>query len=88
MEAEANWIIKEVEDGVLTQIDQAPAASSLSPLVRRLLAQRGLAEPSTIDRFLNPKLGDLSDPFLMPDMEPAIERLLQAIDAKEVRLDY
>lgn len=44
------------------------------------LGYRDMAE---IERFLNPRLSDLSDPFLLPDMEPAARRLQQAILADE-----
>ena len=83
MEGEANWIIKEVQEDLLRQVDTAPASAPLAPLVRRLIAQRGLSEPDAIDRFLRPRLSDLSDPFLMPDMQPAVDRLLKAIDGQE-----
>jgi single-stranded-DNA-specific exonuclease len=33
--------------------------------------------------FLNPKLSTLSDPFLLPDMDKAVDRLLAAIDQKQ-----
>lgn len=36
-----------------------------------------------MESFLHPKLRDLSDPFLLPDMLPAVERILRAVDAKE-----
>ncbi|MGY8688431.1 MAG: single-stranded-DNA-specific exonuclease RecJ [Verrucomicrobiales bacterium] len=83
MESEPNWIVKEVREDLLRQVDEAHAAAPLAPLVRRLLAQRGLADESSIERFLSPRLQDLSDPFLMPDMRPAVTRILEAVDAKE-----
>ena len=54
-----------------------------SPLVRCLLAQRGIRGGAEAERFLNPKLKELGDPFALPDMEAAVVRLLQAIDAGE-----
>ena len=39
----------------------------------------GYRDMADIERFLNPRLSDLSDPFLLPDMEPAVRRLQQAI---------
>ncbi len=83
MEEAANWIVKEVCPEHLAKVDQDPQTLALPPLVRRILAQRGVVEPDQIERFLNPKFSDLSDPFLIPDMEIAVERLLQAIDNKE-----
>ncbi len=83
MDIEANWIVKEVRQDLLKQVAEAPVASQLAPLVRQLVAQRGLGENRALERFLSPRLRDLSDPFLLPDMERAVARLLQAIDRQE-----
>ena len=83
MDQEAKWIVKEVRQDLLCQVEEAPEAASLAPLVRRLLAQRGIAGGEVIERFLSPRLRDLSDPFSIPDMEPAVARMLQAIDGQE-----
>jgi single-stranded-DNA-specific exonuclease len=53
------------------------------PVVARLLVQRGLTTPEAADLFLNPTLDRLHDPFLLPDVEPACERLKQALAKKE-----
>ncbi len=53
------------------------------PFLARLLALRGLADPAEARLFLDPRLKNLSDPFLLPAMRPAIERILQAIDRRE-----
>ena len=45
------------------------------PIVARLLVQRGLDTPEAAERFLNPTLDRLHDPFLLPDAEPACARL-------------
>lgn len=52
-------------------------------ILRHLVRQRGIPEGDAMEFFLHPKLRDLSDPFLMPDMQPAVERILKAIDGKE-----
>lgn len=83
MESQENWIVKEVREDLLGLVNDAPGAAQLPPLVRRLLAQRCLAEVESIERFLRPRLRDLSDPFLIPDMRPAVERILRATDAQE-----
>ncbi len=44
-----------------------------------------------MESFLRPKLKDLSDPFLIPDMHPAVERILKAVDSQEtvcIYVDY
>lgn len=52
------------------------------PIISVLVA-RGIDKPDTIERFLNPRLSDLSDPFLIPGMRQASERIWQAIDKKQ-----
>lgn len=48
-----------------------------------LLAQRGLGDAEIANRFLNPKLKQLSDPFALPNMAPAVKRILAALDREE-----
>jgi single-stranded-DNA-specific exonuclease len=59
------------------------AALKISPVVAKLLCQRGLADPELADRFLNPSLDHLHDPMLLADMGVAVERILAAIARKE-----
>jgi len=55
-------------------------ASSLkiSSLLAQCLLNRGLSEPPVIEKFLAPRLKQLADPFLLPNMAQAVERLLAA----------
>ena len=55
----------------------------LSPLSARILCSRGLTDPTIANMFLNPRLDDLSDPFLLPDMEKGVSRVMRAIETKE-----
>ncbi len=59
------------------------AALKISPVVAKLLCQRGLSDPELADRFLNPSLDHLHDPMLLKDMGVAVERILAAIARKE-----
>src|SRR3979411_3314030 len=59
------------------------AALGVSPVVARLLCQRGLSDPELADRFLNPSLDHLHDPMLLADMGVAVERIMAAIALKE-----
>ncbi len=63
--------------------DSLAAALKISPVVAKLLCQRGLSDPELADRFLNPALGHLHDPMLLKDMDVAVERILAAIARKE-----
>ena len=53
------------------------------PPVAELLIRRGVKTPHQADRFFSPAISDLHDPFLMPDMEKAVNRLNKAMGAKE-----
>ena len=59
----------------------------LQPLARALV-NRGLTDTNEIDLFLRPKLQELGDPFDLPDMQPAVERLWQALHQQERILVY
>lgn len=57
------------------------------PLAAVLLA-RGYRDSFAIDRFLNPRLSDLSDPFDLPAMAPAVDRIWQALDQARPMVVY
>ena len=52
-------------------------------LMRKLMAQRGISGAAMAKRYLRPRLADLGDPFVMDGMEAAVNRILQAADARE-----
>jgi single-stranded-DNA-specific exonuclease len=54
------------------------------PLLTQCLLNRGLSEPASISAFLQPRLKQLADPFLLPDMGVAIERLFLARQRHEL----
>ena len=53
------------------------------PPISELLAQRGILTTEEAERFLHPSLKDMHDPFLMPDMDKAVNRLNKAMGSKE-----
>jgi single-stranded-DNA-specific exonuclease len=55
----------------------------LPPLLAQCLLNRGYSEPEQIEPFLTPRLKQLKDPYLLPDMTAAVDRLWQARDAGE-----
>lgn len=60
-----------------------------SDLVRQVLFYRGVKEEKEIEKFLNPNYErDLHDPFLMKDMDKAVERILRAIKDNEKIVVY
>ena len=60
----------------------------LSPLLAQCLVNRGLVTKEEVSDFLKPKLKLLADPFLIPNMEVAIERLWKARSNDERLLIY
>ena len=50
----------------------------VSSLLAQCLLNRGLTEPEACRAFLEPRLASLTDPFLLPDMRAAVDRLEQA----------
>lgn len=62
---------------------QLAAALNLHPTVARLLCLRGLGDPEMAQRFLEPSLDHLYDPFLLADLTKAVERIERAIAQKE-----
>ncbi len=52
-------------------------------IISRILVARGITTPGEASVFLKPRLGDLSDPFSLPDVEKGIARLIDAIKKDE-----
>ncbi len=61
---------------------------NISPVLSRLLISRGITTESAAKRFFHPRLSDLINPFLMKDMDLAVDRLNDAIGRKERILVY
>ena len=60
----------------------------ISPILCRLLAERGIQTAAAAKKFFRPQLPDLHDPFLMKDMDVAVDRLNRAMGRKERILIY
>jgi len=61
---------------------------SIHPILAQLLVQRGVTTFDEAKHFFRPSLSDLHDPFLMKDMDKAVERISNAILNKEKILVY
>ncbi|MCK4307923.1 single-stranded-DNA-specific exonuclease RecJ [candidate division WOR-3 bacterium] len=81
-----NWVLAESvsED----KVERLSKELGISKIVSEILVSRGYATTEKADKFLNPKIEDLHSPFLMPQMEQAVNRITQAIKAKEKILIY
>lgn len=63
--------------------DRLARELNIHPILAAVLAARGMTTPRDAGRFLNTSLDDLHDPFLLPDIEPAVDRIIRAIKERE-----
>ncbi len=74
------WQIKTVDENLVQRL----AEDALIPRVlARLLILRGVKDRDGVRVWLHPQLTDLHPPSLLPDFEPAVERIFQAIEKRE-----
>lgn len=59
------------------------ATQKISPLLAQCLLNRGFSDQAVIGNFLAPRLKNLADPFLLPNMDAAVARLFQAREQDE-----
>ncbi|RHW49690.1 single-stranded-DNA-specific exonuclease RecJ [Bombilactobacillus bombi] len=86
MSLKYQWHLREQPED--TQVKNLAHETGLSTLVTQILVQRGLKTPQQVHSFLQPQIADLHDPYLLHDMDIAVERLTQAIFAGEKILIY
>ena len=68
--------------------EELGAKLSISPILAQLLIKREITTESAAKRFFRPQLSDLINPFLMKDMDIAVDRLNDAMGRKERILVY
>jgi single-stranded-DNA-specific exonuclease len=74
------WTLTETDADLVAGISEK---TGLSPVLARILVQRGVVTPEAAQAFLTPSLGALRSPFLMKGMDRAVERIITAIDHHE-----
>ncbi len=80
------WNLK--PQGDINDIKHLSAALNVNMVIANLLVQRGIKTFNEAKTFFRPRLADLHDPFLMKDMDKAVERLEKAIQNQEKVLIY
>src|SRR5689334_11725848 len=75
------WAVK--EKGVSENIQRLCAELNIDPILATLLVQRGISTFEEARKFFRPSLSDLYDPFLIRDMQQAVDRILKAIATNE-----
>ena len=80
------WNLK--DQGDINVIKHLSAALNVNMVITNLLVQRNITNYQEAQAFFRPKMADLHNPFLMKDMDKAVERLEQAIRKEEKVLIY
>jgi len=74
------WTLAQPEGGRIAELARS---CTIPPLLAGLLLNRGIRDAEEARRFLNPNLSDLHDPYLLEDMEAAVQRLLTALAERQ-----
>ena len=83
---ETRWLLNEQVDN--QQVDELSKVLGIDEHLATLLVQRGITNFDEAKTFFRPSLDQLHDPFLMKDMDKAVERVLRAINEGEKVLVY
>ena len=83
---ETKWILHQPVDK--QQVEEIVKVLNIDENLATLLVQRGITNYEDAKTFFRPSLSQLHDPFLMKDMDKAVERVLQAINNGEKVLIY
>ncbi|MDF1713946.1 MAG: single-stranded-DNA-specific exonuclease RecJ [Akkermansiaceae bacterium] len=76
-EKQVQWVIREAPKGWENLVPEG-----MPRILGRLLSQRGI-QHEDVERFLRPRLAELTDPFEIPEVDLAVDRILRAVDQKE-----
>lgn len=79
------WEICETDENKAKEIAEK---FNLSMFLSRLLVNKGIIENEKISVYINPTRNNFYNPFLLPDMEKAVDRILLAIEKKEKTIIY
>ena len=82
---EKRWVL--MPTGNSETIQKLAGELNIHPILAQLLVQRGINTFEEAKHFFRPSLNDLHDPFLMKDMDKAVDRISNAILNKEKILD-
>ena len=82
------WQIYETTQNKQEKIEELKQKYNINQLLATILVNRGIAEQEELKIFLNPTRKDFHNPFLMPDMEKAVDRIIKAIEKKEKIIIY
>lgn len=70
------------------KVNEISEKFNIDKLIARILVNRGIIEDEKISIFLNPNRNDFYDPYLLNDMDKAVDRIIKAINNKEKIIIY
>ena len=76
------------KDRITCRIYRTIKKEQINPLIGKLLWHRNIRTEEALRKFLHPTIEDIYDPFLIHDMEKAVARIQQAVEAGEQILVY
>lgn len=79
------WCFYEIDESKIKELSNK---YEISELLAKILVNRGITEENDIRVFLNPTRNDFYDPFLLPDMEKTVSRIIEAINNNEKVVIY
>lgn len=79
------WKVKQADKEIVNALQQE---LKVHPVLCELLVQRGIETYEAAKKFFRPELNELHDPFLMKDMDKAVNRIMEAISRNEKILIY
>ena len=82
------WQIYEATQDKQEKIEELKQKYNINQLLATILVNRGIIEQEKLKIFLNPTRKDFHNPFLMPDMEKAVDRIMKAIEKNEKIIIY
>ncbi len=83
-----NWNYQPLTNYQKGLVEEITPQCSGNATVAEVLIRRGVTAPQEATSFFNPSISELPDPFLMPDMDKAVNRLNKAMGAKERIMVY
>ena len=79
------WEYCETDEAKVNEISEK---FNISKLLAKIIVNRDIINDNDVEVFLNPTRNDFYDPFLMPDMEKTVLRIIKAIENKEKTIIY
>ena len=74
------WQVYNVDEAKVEEIQKQ---NNINKLIATILSNRGITKKEDIEIFLKPTRNDFHDPYKMPDMKIAVDRIIKAIENKE-----